>query len=136
MNLRWEAETDFCFAMPTATGMTGTNTGDIKSLPVLLTVGDQDIGTWPPKTEAVRAEAAQEIKRLHISEIVVGPETPTSPPWTPPGQAQTVVWVEWLLGQRPLQSHDTNITYVWKDLPPVSNIAFGRVPQLPGVAAP
>ena len=65
---------------------------------------------------------------------MVDPESPTSPPWSPEGQAQAVVWIEWLLGQAPQQSKDTYISYVWKDLPPVSDIASGHVGTVPGEA--
>jgi hypothetical protein len=135
MNLRWQSEGTFCFVLPSATGMTGTNSGDVQHQGVLLTLGDP-YGPVTPTTPGLRIQAAQEIQQLHISEIVVGPESPTSPGWTPQGQAQAVVWVEWLLGQQPLQSHDTYISYVWKDLPPVSAIAAGHVPQVPGAPAP
>ncbi|HUB71595.1 MAG TPA: hypothetical protein VL984_14340 [Acidimicrobiales bacterium] len=131
MDLRWQGETRFCFAMPSDTGMTGTNSGDIATLPVLLSVANQFM-PMPARTTANRVAAAQEIQQLHISEIIVGPEWPASPVWTPHGQALAVVWVEWLLGQEPLQSKDPYISYIWKDLPPVSDIASGRVPVLPG----
>jgi hypothetical protein len=135
MNLRWQSEGAFCFVLPSATGMTGTNSGDVSDLGVLLRLGDP-YGPVMATTTALRLQAAQEIQQLHISEIVVGPESPTSPGWTPLGQAQAVVWVEWLLGQKPAQSHDTYISYAWKDLPPVSTIASGHVPQVPGAPAP
>jgi len=124
LNLRWQAESKFCFVIPTSTGMTGTNVGDIGSLPVLLRVANQFV-PMPAMTPANRVAAAQEIRELHIQEIAVGPELPTSPPWTPTGQAQAVAWVQWLLGQGPLQSKGPYISYYWKDLPPVSQIASG-----------
>jgi len=128
MNLRWQAETEFCFTMPSATGMTGTNIGDVTNVPPLLAIASQTAAT-PPMTLAVRAKVAQEMAQLRISEIIVGPEFPTSPPWTPPGQAQAVAWVAWFTGQQPLASHDPFITYVWKDLPPISELASGVFPK-------
>jgi hypothetical protein len=56
------------------------------------------------------------------------------PTWSPDGQAQLVVWLEWLLGQAPLQSRDNYITYIWKDLPPADDIASGNVGTVPGAA--
>jgi hypothetical protein len=88
----------------------------------------------PPLSAATRAQAAGDIAALDIKEIVVGPEAPQVPTWSPDGQAQLVVWLEWLLGQAPLQSHDNYITYIWKDLPPVSDIASGHVGTVPGEA--
>jgi hypothetical protein len=84
----------------------------------------------PAITPAVRAEAAADIQALNIKEIVVGPEAPAVPPWTPQGQAEVVVWVQQLLGQDPQQTLDSNITYIWKHLPPVSDIASGHVPKI------
>jgi hypothetical protein len=83
--------------------------------------------TMPPITPAVRREAAQEITSLDITEIVVGPENPASPPWTPQGQAQLVAWVGALLGQAPAQSDDRYISYVWAHLPSASDVASGHV---------
>jgi hypothetical protein len=131
MDLRWQAEANFCFVMPSDTGMTGTNSGDVGNQGLLLTLGDPGQGPLPT-TSAVRAEAAREIRKLDIAEIVVGPEWPTVPGWTPHGQAEAVAWVAWLLGQAPQQSDDPYITYVWKDLPPVGDIASGRLGAAPG----
>lgn len=133
MNLRWQAEANFCFAMPTDTGMTGTNSHFRKGLGVLFTIGDPGQPELPTST-ALRVQAAQEIQQYHISEIVVDPEWPTSPVWTPQGQAEVVVWIEWLLGQAPQHSKDDYLSYVWKDLPPVADIASGRVGTVKGEA--
>jgi hypothetical protein len=134
MNLRWQAETNFCFLMPTATGMTGTNAAYRQNVGLLFTVGDPAHPGPPPVSAAAREQAAQEIRQYDITEIVVGPESPTNPPWFPQGQAEAVVWVEWLLGQAPQQSKDRYIAYVWKDLPPVSDIASGHVGTVKGEA--
>jgi hypothetical protein len=133
MDLRWQAESKFCFVMPSDTGMTGTNSSYRQGLGILFTLGDPSL-PMPPVNPAARAEAAQEIARFGINEIMVGPENPTSPPWYPRGQAEAVVWVEWLLGQAPQQSHDTYISYVWKNLPPVADIASGHVGTVKGEA--
>jgi len=129
--LRWQAEANFCFAMPSDTGMTGSNPGDIGLQNVMLTAGTPGTA-MPPMTPATRAAAASFIQSQDIVEIVVSPESPTVPVWTPQGQAELVVWVEWLTGQRPLQSHDPYISYIWKDLPPATDIASGRVGTVPG----
>jgi hypothetical protein len=84
----------------------------------------------PALTPEVRAEAAADIQALHIKEIVVDPESPSVPPWTPQGQAEVVVWVQQLLGQDPQQSLDPNITYIWKHLPSVGDIASGHVAHI------
>jgi hypothetical protein len=133
MNLRWQSEAGFCFAMPTDTGMTGTNSAYRKSLGVLFTLGEPGQPELPT-TVALREQAAQEIEQYGIKEILVDPESPTSPPWEPQGQAEAVVWIEWLLGQAPQQSTDQYISYVWKDLPPVSDIASGHVGTVKGEA--
>ena len=81
----------------------------------------------PAITPAVRAQAAADLSSLDVSEIVVPPESPATPLWTPQGQAEMVVWVQQLLGQDPEQSLDPYITYIWKHLPPISDIASGHV---------
>jgi hypothetical protein len=131
LNLRWQPEAKFCFIMPTATGMTGTNQGDVGPLRLMLSLAQPGSGL-PPLTAQTRALAAGDIATLDIKEIVIGPEFPQSPSWTPKGQAQLVSWVEWLLGQAPVQSHDAFITYIWKDLPPTFDIASGNVGTVPG----
>jgi hypothetical protein len=131
LDLRWQAESKFCFAMPSDVGMTGTNSSDYSSSGVLFNVGNPALA-MPPMTPAVRAQAAQEIRSLDIKEIVVGPETPASPPFTPQQQAELVAWVTWLVGQAPLQSADNYITYVWKDLPPAGNISSGNFGKVAG----
>jgi hypothetical protein len=115
--------------------MTGTNSGDVGQQGVLLTLGSPYVAPTP-LTPATREEAAAEITDLDISEIVVGPEFPTVPIWSPHGQALAVVWVEWLLGQAPQQSHDAYISYIWKNLPTASDIASGHVRQMPGLPPP
>jgi hypothetical protein len=129
MDLRWQEEAHFCFTMPSATGMTGTNSADLSLTGVLLNLG-QPGQALLPTTLAERAQAAEEIRRLHIKEIVVGPEWPAVPPWTPQGQAEAVSWVTWLVGKAPEQSKDPYIAYIWKDLPPASDIASGNVPAM------
>ncbi len=129
LDLRWQAESKFCYVMPSDTGMTGTNSGFIRRLHLLLTVGDPGAPV-PAITPAVRAQAAADIRSLDVSEIVVPPESPATPLWTPQGQAEMVVWVQQLLGQDPEQSLDPYITYVWKHLPPVADIASGHVAKV------
>ena len=113
--------------------MTGTNPGDIGQLRLMLTVG-QPGQKLPVLTAAVRAQAAADIKALDIDEIIVTPEYPFSgiPAWTPDGQAQLIAWLKGLLGQVPVQSHDSYLTYVWKNLPPLSDIAAGHVAYVRG----
>ncbi len=43
-----------------------------------------------------------------------------------------MAWIEGLLGQVPVTSHDTYVTYVWKNLPPISDIASGHVAYVKG----
>lgn len=131
MDLRWQPEAGFCYVMPSDTGMTGTNSADVKSQPLLLLLGQPGQGLLD-RTPALRAQAAQEISRLHISEVIIAPEYPASPAWAPVGQAQAVAWLEWLLGQAPVQSGGPYSSYVWDHLPPVSAIASGHVPHVPG----
>ncbi|MGD0811191.1 MAG: hypothetical protein ABSA91_16015 [Acidimicrobiales bacterium] len=131
LNLRWQPESKFCFVMPTDTGMTGTNQGDRGPLRLMLSL-DNPGTSLPPLTAQTRGEAAGDIATLQIKEIVIGPEFPQSPDWNPKSQAKLVSWVEWLLGQAPLQSHDAFISYIWKDLPPTIDIASGHVGTVPG----
>ncbi len=133
MSLRWQAESKFCYAMPTATGMTGTNSGDVGQEPLILRVG-QPGKPLPPLTPAVRAELAANIKALDIKEIIVAPEYPYSgvPAWDPNSQAQLIAWVEGLIGKVPINSHDAFFTYAWKNLPPISDIASGHVAYVRG----
>jgi hypothetical protein len=129
--LRWQPESKFCFVMPTDTGMTGTNQGDRGALRLMLSL-DNPRTVLPPLTAQTRAEAAGDIATLQIKEIVIGPEFPESPDGSPQRQAKLVAWVEWLLGQAPLQSNDAFISYIWKDLPPTIDIASGHVGTVPG----
>ena len=133
MALRWQAESKFCYAMPTATGMTGTNAGDVGHQRLMIRVGEPG-QPLPALTPAVRAQAAADIKALHIKEIIVAPEYPYSgvPAWDPNGQAQLIAWLEGLLGQVPINSHDAFFTYAWKNLPPISDIASGHVAYIRG----
>jgi hypothetical protein len=132
LDLRWQAESKFCFAMPSATGMTGTSRSKAREKGVLFTAGSPSLPR-PPTTPAVRREAAEEIQALGVKEIVVGPQSPAQPLWTYRQQAELVAWVEWLLGQAPRQTHEIYITYVWDDLPPARDIASGHVSGVPGV---
>jgi hypothetical protein len=131
LNLRWQPESKFCFVMPTDTGMTGTNQGDRGALRLMLSL-DNPGTTLPPLTAQTRAEAAGDIATLQIKEIVIDPEFPESPDWSPQRQAKLVAWVEWLVGQAPLQSDDPFISYIWKDLPPTIDIASGHVGTVAG----
>jgi hypothetical protein len=130
VNLRWQAESDFCFVMPTATGMTGTNRRGHQNHGALFKAGSPSVPN-PPRTGAARQEAAQAIQSFGISEIVVGPQSPAQPLRSIQEQAQLVAWVEWLLGELPRQSRDEAISYVWADLPPARDIAAGKVAALP-----
>ncbi len=77
MALRWQAESRFCFIMPSDTGMTGTNGGDVGQLRLMVSLGQP--GTkLPALTPAVRAQAADDIKALHIKEIIIAPAYPFS----------------------------------------------------------
>jgi hypothetical protein len=131
--LRWQAEARFCYTMPSATGMTGTNAGDVGQLPLILTIGQPGLNL-PALTPGLRADLAEQIKSLDISEIIVTPEYPFSgaPPWSPNEQAQLIAWLEGLLGPVQGQSHDPYITYVWWHLPSLGDIASGKVPYVRG----
>ncbi len=127
MDLRWQSEAGFCFAMPSDTGMTGTNSAVVGHLNMLLGLG-QPGQPLLATTPAARARAAGLLQRLHVSEIVVGPEWPAVPGWTPQGQANAVAWVQWLVGTKPVQSQDPYVSYIWRSLPPDSEIASGSFP--------
>ena len=127
MDLRWQSEAGFCFAMPSDTGMTGTNSAVVGHLNMLVGLGRPG-QPMLPTTPAARARAAGLLRRLHVSEIVVGPEWPAVPGWSPQGQANAVAWVQWLLGTKPVQSQDPYISYIWRSLPPNSEIASGSFP--------
>jgi len=134
LNLRWQAETGFCFVMPTATGMTGTNRRGHQNQGALFKAGSPSLPD-PPRTAAARQAAAQEIQSLGIDEIVVGPQSPAQPLRTMTDEAQLVAWVKWLLlGQAPRQSRDDAISYVWANLPPAGDIASGKVAAVTGGA--
>jgi hypothetical protein len=127
LNLRWQAESGFCFVMPTATGMTGTNRRSHQNQGALFKAGSPSTPV-PPRTAAARQAAAQEIKSLGIDEIVVSPQSPAQPLRTMSDESQLVAWAQWLLlGQVPRQSRDDSISYVWANLPPVGNIASGKL---------
>jgi hypothetical protein len=126
LDLRWQAESNFCFVMPSATGLTGTSRAQGQVNGILFRAGSPSMRR-PPMTPAARQEAAQEIRDLDVSEIVVGPQSPAQPLWSYQDQAQLVSWVDWLIGQVPRQSHEIYITYVWASLPPAGAIASGHV---------
>ena len=121
MALRWQDEADFCFTMPSATGMTGTNSGDVAHRPMLLSIGGPG-QPLPALTPPVRAEAAGEIVTLGVTEIVVVPSLPTVPIMTLTEQARLVAWVTALLGQKPSQN---GATFLWAHLPTPASIATG-----------
>ncbi|HET9061077.1 MAG TPA: hypothetical protein VFN61_14250, partial [Acidimicrobiales bacterium] len=103
MDLLWQAESQFCLTMPSDTGMTGTNSGVVGDQGILRTLG-QPGQAMLPTTPKARQQAAAQIAALHISEIIVGPEWPAVPGWTPQGQAEAVAWLQWLIGRAPQQS--------------------------------
>ena len=100
LDLRWQAESKFCFVMPSATGMTGTSRAQGQVNGILFRAGSPSM-RQPPMTAAARQEAAQEIRDLDVQEIVVGPQSPAQPLWTYQDQAQLVSWVDWLVGHDP-----------------------------------
>ena len=130
LDLRWQAESRFCFVMPSATGLAGTNSGDVTPLGVLRTLANRSLAT-PLETGPARAEAAQEIAALDVQEVVVAPQSPAVPFWSHPQVAQAVAWLEWLLGQPPVRGPGPYPDFIWKDLPPVGDIASGRVGTVP-----
>lgn len=133
LDLRWIAEANFCFVMPSDTGMTGTNQGDVGQQNVMLSAANllAPGAPVPPITPEVREEASLFIQHLDVQEIVVAPEAPSQPLFSPNEQAQLVNWVVQLTGQEPLQSCDPYRSYIWKHLPPSSDIASGHVPAAP-----
>jgi hypothetical protein len=126
LDLRWQAESKFCFVMPSATGMTGTSRAKGQGHGIMFQAGSPSMPS-PPMTPAARQEAAQEIRDLDVQEIVVSPQSPAQPLWTYQDQAHLVEWVEWLVGQAPRRSHEIYVTYVWASLPPANEIASGHV---------
>jgi hypothetical protein len=133
LNLRWQGEANFCFALPTATGMAGTNRRSQRPKGTLFKAGSPSMPT-PPRTQEVRQQAAQEIATLGIKEILVSPQSPAQPLITPQGEAELVAWVEWLVGKPPVLSRDTAVTYKWDNLPSPAVIASGKVSQVVGDA--
>jgi hypothetical protein len=131
LDLRWQSEANFCFAMPSDTGMTGTNPGDVGQQNVMLTAGTPGTAL-PPLTPEVREEASIFLQDLDVQEIVVVPESPASPPWSPTGQAGLVNWVTGLTGEQPTQSDDPFRSYIWKHLPKPADIASGNVGKATG----
>jgi hypothetical protein len=121
MALRWQNEAGFCYTMPSATGMTGTNAGYVTSQNLLLTAGNPGL-PLPALTPPVRAEAAADMVTLGVSEIIVAPWQPALPIMTAAGQQQLVVWVTALLGEKPAQDGDT---YLWAHLPSATSVATG-----------
>ncbi|MGC8627990.1 MAG: hypothetical protein ACP5VR_10680 [Acidimicrobiales bacterium] len=117
LNLRWQAESDFCFTMPSATGTTGTNSAYTSNY-VLLSVGVPG-AALPAITPSLRKEAASEISAMGITEVIVSPWQWSAPVMSPSGQAQLVNWVTALLGEKPAQN---GTTYLWAHLPPASAI--------------
>ncbi len=131
--LRWQAEAHFCFVMPSDKGMTGSSRATSGPPTALFNLGNNNVAL-PPLTLATRHAVASQMQSLGVSELVVAPEAPAVPTWTPDGQAKLVVWVEWLLGQAPLQSPGPYISYSWKHLPSFADIASGHVGTVPGEA--
>lgn len=117
VDLRWQAQANFCFAMPTATGMTGTSRASHRQTGLLFELGNPSF-TLPPLTAAVRAEAAREIRQAGITAIIVAPQSPAVPNWSWAQMNQTAGWLQQLLGRAPQKSTDIYYTYVWKDLSP------------------
>jgi hypothetical protein len=130
LDLLWQAESRFCFVMPSATGLTGTNAGDVAHRGALLTLSNPSL-PMPLETPATRAEAAREVSALDIQEVIVAPQSPAVPSWGDPQQAQAIAWLQWLLGRDPVRGPGTYPDFIWKDLPPVGDIASGRVGTVP-----
>ena len=131
--LRWQAESHFCFVMPSDKGMTGSSRAASGPSTELFNLGSTNVAL-PPLTLATRRTVAGQMQSLGVSEVVVAPESPAVPTWAPDGQAKLVVWVEWLLGQAPVQSPGPYISYSWKHLPSFADIASGHVGTVPGEA--
>jgi hypothetical protein len=124
LDLLWQAEAKFCFAMPSSTGMTGTHPVT-KRVPPLLAVGDGG-PDLPTITAKVRAEFAAELKADHVQEVIVPPENPVSPPWAPVNQAQMVAWLTQMFGEPPAAYHESYFAYKWAPLPAYDKIASGK----------
>lgn len=126
LDLLWQEEAHFCFAMPTARGMTGTASITTEVPPVLA--GGIGAIPLPTVTPTVRQQFAQALRSLHVQEVIVAPENPTSPGWEPAQQAQMVAWLTTLLGRPPAQYVESYYTYAWQHLPPFNDIATGHFP--------
>ena len=124
LNLLWQAESHFCFATPSARGMTGTSP-ITRELPPVLAVGVGGTAI-PPVNSAVRQQFAEGLRAFHIQEILVAPEAPASPQGNPQNQAELVVWLEALLGGPPQAYHEMNFAYAWKHLPSYQEIYTGH----------
>jgi len=130
LDLRWQAESQYCFVMPAATGMTGTSGGVLRRKGILLTLA-RPKRPLPTLTPAVREESAQEIRALDIKEIIVAPQSPAVPNWSWHQQAEAVAWVDRLVGEAPEQGPGVYPAYFWKALPSAGDIAAGTVPGGP-----
>lgn len=122
--LLWQAEAKFCYAMPTARGMTGSNPVT-REIPRVLAVGAG--GALPVAVTAhVRAQFAEALKAYRVKEIIVAPVSPASPQRDVGTQQQLVAWLQVVLGAQPQVYKDASPTYAWKVLPPYEQIARGR----------
>ena len=127
LDLLWQAESHFCFSMPSARGMTGTSP-ITRELPPVLAAGVG--GTpLPPVTSTVRQEFAEGLRAFHVQEILVAPESPSSPQGNPENQAELVTWLESLLGGPPQAYKEMNFAYAWKHLPSYQEIYTGNFPK-------
>lgn len=126
LDLLWQAEAKFCYAMPTARGMAGTSPVT-REVPPVLAVGRGG----PPLTAVtahVRAEFAGALKAYRVKEVIVAPLSPASPQGDAGQQQRLVTWLQDLLGSPPQVYRQAEPTYAWKVLPPYTQIATGHFP--------
>ncbi len=100
----WQAESGFCFTIPSRSGLTGVRGG---TSVLQEASGDASIGRpMPTLTPALVAQVRRELSARHPAAIIIGPN---EPPARPDTEVRLSGWVTRLLGAPPAAEGDVLI---------------------------
>ncbi len=120
--LLWQAESGFCFRIPTAAGITESVTVPPTRWSVFMgaSVGAKGGSPLPVLTPATRARAQRELTNWRVQELVLGPQPGTG---RPDAHRRLATWVRELLGD---PARHIGESLVWPH-PHVAPYAGGRL---------
>jgi hypothetical protein len=127
-DLRWQALANFCYHMTTDTGMTGSAYGPVGHFTAVLYMGAQGAPASP--SPSMRQDFAAYFSRHHVTVVIIIPVSPSDPVWQTNDQRQVVAWFTRFLREGPARVGKANPYYVWRHIPPVTELATGRLVRL------